>query len=99
MENLIFLADLLKDSAIHFLFSGSVGAIVYLLTQIILFAAFRIFRGNVPLTLGQKCFILGLALVLGFCSAYFAHVSLDIFSDWWETPLAPPLQLDFSDFV
>jgi hypothetical protein len=90
MEHIIFLVDLLKHSATHFLFSGFAGVMAFCLIQIISFAAFRIFRGRVQLPLGLNLFMVGLGLLLAFIVAFYAHVWLDGFLDWWVTPLASP---------
>ena len=93
MENIIFLADLAKQSATHFLCSGLAGFIAFCSTQIILFAVFRICRGSARLPLGLNLFMVGLGLFSAFIAAYCVHVGLDAFLDWWTTPLANPLIL------
>jgi len=85
--------SLLTQSWVHFLLSGLAGCLVYLLTQITCYAVIRTLHGDVLLTTVQSRFILGLAFVLAFCAAWYAHVLLDGFSIWWITPLGPPLNI------
>ena len=85
--------DLLTQEWVHFLSSGLAGCMVYLLTQTICFAVLRILHGRVLQTTAINRFILGLAFVLAFCSAWLVHMLLDGFSIWWVTPLGPHLNV------
>ena len=91
MDFVIFVTTYLKDSVMHFWFSGLAGCLAFSLTLTILYAVCRIRRSTAPLTPAQNYFILGLALLVAFFAAWAAHWCLDMFTDWWTTPLGAPL--------
>ena len=93
MDALIFITTYLKDSVMHFWFSGAAGLLAFLLTLTILYAAIRIYRSNVPLAWGQKYSILCLALLVAFVAVWSSHLAMDYFTDWWTTPLGAPLAI------
>ena len=91
MDALLFVTTYLKDSAMHFWFSGLAGLLVFSLIATILFAVYRLLRGSAPSRPVINIFILLLALSVALFVAWYAHVSLDAFTDWYTTPLNAPL--------
>jgi hypothetical protein len=93
MDFVIFVTTYLRDSTVHFWFSGLAGCLAYSLILTILYAVYRIRHSTVPLTKGQNYFMLGLALLGAFFVAWLVHGLLDAFTDWWTTPLGAPLTI------
>jgi hypothetical protein len=91
MDFVILAKTYLKDSVMHFWFSGLAGCLAFCLTATILYAVSRMRRGGASLAPAQNYFILGLALLSAFFAAWSAHLCLDMFTDWWTTPLGLPL--------
>jgi len=91
MDFVIFVTTYLKDSVMHFWFSGLAGCLAFSLIATILYAVSRMKRGGASLDKAQNYFILGLALLSAFFVAWLAHLCLDSFTDWWTTPLGLPL--------
>jgi len=85
--------DLLEQSSSHFVFSGLVGLLVFLLISTMCYVVFRIFHGSASLTKAQKLFTLGLGLCMALVSAWYAHILLDAVLLWWMTPQAPHLNI------
>lgn len=85
--------DWLTGSLAHFLLSGSVGCLVFLLILTISYAVPKIYHGRALLVGGRGYFILILACVLAFISAWYMHSFLDSFSAWWWSPLNTPLNI------
>ena len=93
MDALIFVTTYLQDSVMHFWFSGAAGLLAFLLTVTILYAAFRTFHSNAQLAWGQKYSIVCMALLVAFAAVWASHLSMDYFTDWWNTPLGASLAI------
>ena len=93
MDALIFITTYLKDSVMHFWFSGAAGLLGFLLTLTILYAAFRTYHSSAQLAPAQKYSILCLALLVAVFAVWSSHLAMDYFTDWWTTPLGAPLAI------
>lgn len=73
------LVMLLKQSALHWLFSACVGALVWLLISTISSLAFRAYYGRAWQTPVRVCFTVGLGLVFALLSAWTLHCYMDYY--------------------
>ena len=78
-DQFFVVTNLLKDSGLHFLFSGLAGLLEFLLILTISSAAYRLWRGTASPNIRVRYSILGLALVCAFLAAWSAHCYMDYY--------------------
>ena len=93
-DQFFVVTNLLKDSGLHFLFSGLAGLLEFLLIVTISSAAYRLWSGSASANTAVRYSILGLGLVCAFLAAFTAHCYLDGWVSWYTTPLNEPMQLN-----
>jgi uncharacterized membrane protein YoaK (UPF0700 family) len=94
-ENIASLGAILSDAGLHWFFSASLGLLVFCLILIISRVLARWLKvGWSEVSTGAKRLILLLAILLGVLVGLGSHYCLDWLVAWYNTPLAPPLDIE-----